>query len=55
MGVIAEPQSATTPFVFLPHPKRTVISTEAAHALREQRSGEIRFSPQTLPLQHTCF
>jgi len=27
--------------------KRTVISTEAAHALCEQRSGEIRFSTRT--------
>jgi hypothetical protein len=43
------------------HPKRTVISTEVAHAFREQRSGEIRFftsnvAPTThllLTLQHT--
>jgi hypothetical protein len=33
-----------------------VISTEAARALREQRSGEIRFSPASTskPLQRFC-
>jgi hypothetical protein len=32
------------------HPKpRIVISTEAAHAVCEQRSGEIRFSTGALP------
>jgi hypothetical protein len=33
---------------FLFSSKRVVISTEAAHALREQRSGEIRFSTKAL-------
>jgi len=34
----------------LPYPnQRIVISTEAAHAFCEQRSGEIRFSTEALP------
>jgi len=33
----------------LPHSQMPVISTEAARALCEQRSGEIRFSATTFP------
>ena len=48
-GGMQSARSATTPLSlpFSSQPRKTVISTEAAHVFCEPRSGEIRFSTST--------